>query len=155
MKLETDTEHLFLCDSTAADLFVLCILSSYCFLIIILLYPVPALQDFFQVRVSLCLCVCVRLCTCVHACVCLCVNHAPMSVSLSAGVCTYGVAVNIAGPDHCELDPGLHAGGEGYGSHDDHCFLVFLHLNNSLHYKIIQWNLRDIFALGIKVVQHF
>lgn len=29
-------------------LFVLCILSSYCFLIVTLLYPVPALQDFFQ-----------------------------------------------------------------------------------------------------------
>ncbi|KAG7464595.1 hypothetical protein MATL_G00167230 [Megalops atlanticus] len=29
-------------------LFVLCILSSYCFLITTLLYPVPALQDFFQ-----------------------------------------------------------------------------------------------------------
>ncbi|XP_064185048.1 polyamine-transporting ATPase 13A3-like isoform X1 [Anguilla rostrata] len=29
-------------------LFVLCILSSYCFLIVILLYPVPALQDFFE-----------------------------------------------------------------------------------------------------------
>lgn len=68
--------YLLLCDSTAADLFVLCVLSSYCFLIVTLLYPVPALQDFFQVSENLFVCVCV--CKCVHmyacACFCVCVN---------------------------------------------------------------------------------